>query len=189
MNGFYLAKRQLKWAGILDISCALVWSILIFIFTVYHFGYLLPNKYNVGNSSSQSTSAGSAAGIVATQGYAGLFNIIFIDFIFFRFTLWTVVLLLWIFTIVCFIGKLLLGFSSLIKFFKGKSMQHIYAALSVIFLPAVGGIIALNTYRATTSLLAPKYLAPHAFFRFKLRKIWRTIGRSDSFEDENKKIS
>lgn len=96
MNGFYLAKKQLKWAGILDISAALVWSILIFIFTIYHFGYLLPNKYKVGESGTahNSTSAGTAAGIVSTQGYSGLFNITFIDFIFFRFTLWTVVLLL-----------------------------------------------------------------------------------------------
>lgn len=78
--------------------------------------------------------------------------------------------MLWILTLVCFIGKLLLGFSSLIRFFKGKSLQHIYAALSVIFLPAMGGIIALNTYKATTGSISPKYLAPHSFFRFKLRK-------------------
>ncbi|GCE63027.1 hypothetical protein [Candidatus Mycoplasma haematohominis] len=195
MNSFYIAKKNLKTAGRLDIVCVICWSILIFIFAVYHFAFLLRNgQYHTLKDGSNTSGEGTSvhtylSTYVASKGYSELFNVKIIDFIIFRLTLWSIVLILFIISVAAFIGKVLLGLFSLVKFFKAKSIQHIYAALAVMFFPGLGGIIAINTYKATTSRLAPKYIASNSSIRFKLRGMWNNFSNSDTFSPEirNKK--
>lgn len=194
MNGLYLAKKQLRIAGALNMVCVSCWSVLLFILAIYHFVFLLNNgQYSTLNND---TSQGSSSSVhtfistyIASKGYGKLFEVDLVDFLVFKLTLWSLVFMLFLTILISFIGNLLLGFLSLVKFFKAKSIQHIYAALAVIFFPGLGGVIAINTYKATTSRLAPKFVASYSSIRFKFRSLWNNFSNTNTFipETENKK--
>lgn len=182
MNNFYLAKKGVKYAGYLDLINVALWVLLILVTGAYHYYYLLSGPQNYSslyeNSLDHNGTSSYVWSLVKEKGYSEFFKVVIIDFFLFKITWWNIVLPLFIFVLLTFIAKLLIAGASLLVLIKAKHLHLATAATSVLFCPLIGGMIALNTYNKYTDPLAPKYIAPHALLRLKIKNWWNHFANS-----------
>ncbi|OAL10047.1 hypothetical protein A6V39_03980 [Candidatus Mycoplasma haematobovis] len=176
MNTFYLAKKGVKYSGYLDLVNITLWILLIFIIGTYHYSYLLAGDQHYQKLHPESLDHNAVSSyiwnLISKEGYSKFFKVEIIDFYLFKITWWSVVLPLFIAVLLTFLAKLLIAGASLVVLIKAKHLHLATAATSVFFCPLLGGMIALNTYKAYTDPLAPKYIASYALLRLKAKNWW-----------------
>ncbi|CBY92201.1 hypothetical protein HF1_01930 [Mycoplasma haemofelis str. Langford 1] len=186
MNSFYLAKRGVRWAGVLDLINVSSWILLIFVVGVYHQCWLVPRRYIPLSFLSYAQSDASASytwALVGDQGYRALFDYVIFDFDLFKVTMWNVVLPMFLVVLFSFITKILFGIYGIIVFMRARNVKLVYASFLVIFLPLVGGYEAIKICDSFENRLSHRYVASHSFMRWKVRKMWNGF-MSAKFEDE-----
>ncbi|AEG73623.1 hypothetical protein MHF_1387 [Mycoplasma haemofelis Ohio2] len=171
-NSYGVSKRGLKCAALLDIFGSSCWAFLIFISYFYHHIYLLSGKpYAALNNSSQDNNATSVYSsiLIREKGYSALFNLQLADLFLFKITLWNVVLPLFILAVICFILKFLLAASTLVFFVKKRKFVLIKAALFVMFVPMLGGVVGLNIYNSKVGAYSFKSLSFPELIKIKAK--------------------
>ncbi|AFM45091.1 hypothetical protein MHC_06001 [Mycoplasma haemocanis str. Illinois] len=176
-NSYGVSKRGLKCASLLDIFGSSCWALLILISYCYHRIYLLSgapySALNIGSQDNNATSVYSST-LIREKGYSALFNLQLADLFLFKITLWNIVFPLFILAVVCFIFKVLLSFAALVLFVKKRKFILIKAALFVMFIPMLGGIVGLNIYNSKVGVYSFKSLSFSELIKIKAKTFRQT---------------